>query len=209
MASQSHDRWDLWADTVPTTPALHHLCKLGKCRSLGSSSQFCLLTRTSANMCKQCTSKCSTHALAPESKAWPQPKGASYGLQLGSAVRYIPAPLLHHRLEQPAPAAHVQGQPDYPNPATHGIFMQLFSKRYIFASVECNCSRYGSVSYCFLEMTLSFKGVQLGNLLQQWGPSWEGARAEAGRAAPLQLRAEWGLGLPNPLLAQSVNGIIH
>lgn len=126
--------WDLRADAVPIAPALHHLCQLGKCWSLDSSSGFCLLTQMSPNRSK----------------------------------------------------LHFKG-------STH-------------ESVKCNCDRYKSVSHCFAERTLPFRGVQLGNPLQQLGPSWKGARAEAGRASPLQLRAEWGLELPNPLLPKMWNG---
>lgn len=69
-----------------------------------------------------------------------------------------------------------------------------------------NCGRYGTVPYCFIERALSCKEVQLDKPLQQWGPSWIGARAEVGRATPLLLRAEWGLGLHHPLQPKMLHG---
>lgn len=52
--------------------------------------------------------------------------------------------------------------------------------------------------FIFIERTLFFKEVQLGNSLLQC--------AEAGRATALKLRAERGLGLPNCLLPKMLNG---
>lgn len=177
--------WDLPAAAVPITLVLHHLCKQGKCGSLGSSSHFSLLMQTSARMCQQCAFRCGTHSLAGE-----QSRTSSQRCQL-----FSPAQLCQK--------VHPRGSvvlSSWSHPGRLGIH-QLSYSRCFYAAVHqnadfwiknWNCGRYGTVPYCFIEEVLSCKGIQLGKPLQKWWPSWTGARAEVERATLLLLRAECG-----------------
>lgn len=119
---QSQPCWDLPADESQHIRATLSV-PAGKCGSLGSSSH--LLMQTSASTCQQCAFKRGTHSLALQSKAWPHPKGASYALQLSSAIRCIPETLQCWSSEV---QWYIQGAWVYTSSATQGVFMQLFIK---------------------------------------------------------------------------------
>lgn len=189
--TQSQHCWDLPADTVPSTLVLHHLCQQGKRASLGSSSHLNLLMQTGSSQIFQVrhTQPC------PGEQSMASPKGASYALLLSSARRWLrDSGCWRSSLQWSHP-----GLTGYTPAQPLKVFLCSYHQNVDFCIKSCNCGRYGTDPYCFTERTLSCKGVHLGNSLQQWGSSWIGVRAEAGRAPPGLLRAECALGLCNPL----------
>lgn len=134
------------------------------------------------------------------------PKGGSYALQLSSAVRCTPASLCTTGWSSHLQRLTSRGDWIYPSPATQGIFMQLFSKMYIFffASVKCNC---GKIWKCFLLFHRKDPVLQrspagqpsaaVGTFMKRG----QGRRRESYTPA-----AEWGLGLPSTLLPKMLNG---